>query len=52
MTDTQPTPPEKPANLLALQVQLADLATRSKPPCPPCDRRQQAQGPVLVICGK
>ena len=38
MTDTQPTPAEKPANLTALQLQLLDLATRSKPV--PADRSQ------------
>jgi hypothetical protein len=49
MTDTQPTPAEKPANLTALQLQLLDLAARSKPVS--LDRKQ-VQGPVLVIRGK
>ncbi len=48
MTDT-PTPAEKPANLTALQIQLLDLAARSKVPQ---DRPQDARGPVLVIRGK
>jgi len=41
---------EKPANLTALQLQLLDLAARSKPV--PVDRSQNARGPVLVIRGK
>ncbi len=50
MSDTPAKPAEQPANLTALQVQLADLAARSKPTCQPCP--QQAQDPVLVIRGK
>jgi len=50
MTDTQTTPAEKPANLTALQLQLLDLAARSKGV--PVDRPQVACGPVLVIRGK
>jgi hypothetical protein len=51
MSDT-PKPPQQPANLTSLQRELLNLAARGKPTCPPCDRRQQAQGPVLVIRGK
>ena len=36
-----PTPAEKPANLTALQLQLLDLATRSKPV--PVDRSQELE---------
>ena len=50
MTTTAATPAEKPANLTALQLQLADLAARSKPM--PADRPQEPRGPVLVIRGK
>ena len=49
MTDTR-TPAAQPANLMALQLQLLDLAARSKPV--PQDRPRQAQGPVIVIRGK
>jgi hypothetical protein len=41
---------EKPANLTALQLQLADLAARSKPV--PVDRSQEPHAPVIVIHGK
>ncbi len=50
MTITPPTPAEKPANLTALQIQLLDLAARSKPV--PQDRSPEPRGPVLVIRGK
>ena len=49
MTSTTATPAEKPANLTALQLQLLDLAARSKPAS---QDRKQVQGPVLVIHGK
>ena len=48
MSDTA-AKPEQPANLTSLQLQLLDLAARSKP-VP--QGRQQAQGPVLVIRSK
>ena len=48
MSDTTAKPAAQPAKIAALQLQLLDLATRSKPV--PVDRRQQ--GPVLVIRGK
>ena len=48
MTDTR-TPAPQPANLSALQLQLLDLAARSKPV--PQDR-SQPRGPVIVIRGK
>jgi hypothetical protein len=44
------TPAEKPANLNYLQLQLLDLAARSK--SVPHDRPQEIRGPVLVIRGK
>jgi hypothetical protein len=50
MTTTTATLPEQPANLTALQLQLLDLATRSKPVSQ--DRRQEIRGPVLVIRSK
>ena len=50
MTDSHATPAAKPANLTALQLQLADVASRSKPV--PQDRSQEPRGPVLVIRGK
>ena len=50
MTDTTARPAEKPANLAILQLQLLDLAARSKPV--PVDRSQAACGPVIVIRGK
>jgi len=50
MTTTTAKPTEKPANLTALQLQLADLAARGKPV--PQDRDQDARGPALVIRGK
>ena len=49
MTDTH-TPAERPANLTALQLQLLDLAARTK--SVPQDRPQEIRGPVLVIRGK
>ena len=50
MSDTATKPAEKPANLTALQLQLLDLAARSKQV--PVDRPQEPRGPVLVIRGK
>ena len=50
MTTMPTTPAEHPANLTALQLQLFDLAARSKPV--PQDRPQEIRGPVLVIRGK
>jgi len=50
MSDTQASQAEKPADLTALQLQLLDLAARSKPV--PVDRSQVACGPVIVIRGK
>ena len=50
MTDTKATPTEKPANLTALQLQLLDLAARSKQV--PVERSQVAYGPAIVIHGK
>jgi len=50
MTSTTATPTEKPANLIALQLQLLDLASRSKQG--PQDQPQEPRGPALVIRGK
>ncbi len=50
MSDTATKSAEKPANLISLQLQLLDLAARSKPV--PVGRPQEAHGPVLVIRGK
>ena len=52
MTTTPAAPPAaQPANLTALQLQLLDLAARSKPTSQ--DRPQVvASGPVIVIRGK
>ena len=50
MTDTPTPPAEKPANLTALQLQLLDLAARSKGA--PQERCQESRGPVMVIRGK
>ena len=50
MTTTTATPAAQPANLSALQLQLLDLAARSKPV--PVERSQEPRGPVLVIRGK
>ncbi|MGO9112071.1 MAG: hypothetical protein ACLP9L_22835 [Thermoguttaceae bacterium] len=50
MTDTQAPPNEKPASLTALQLQLLDLAARSKQV--PVDRSQEACSPAIVISGK
>ena len=50
MSDTPAKPAEQPADLIVLQLQLADLAARSMP-TPPRDL-QQARGPVMVIRGK
>ena len=50
MTSTTITPAEKPANLMALQRDLLDLAARTK--SVPQDRSQEHHGPVLVIHGK
>ncbi len=50
MSDTVTKPAERPANLTALQLQLLDLAARSKPV--PQDRPQEPRGPVLVIHGR
>ncbi len=47
---TTATPATQPANLSALQLQLAELAAHTKPM--PQDRPQEIRGPVLVICGK
>ena len=47
---TTATPAAQPANLSALQLQLLDLAARTKPM--PQDRPQEIRGPVLVIRGK
>ncbi|MGA2621885.1 MAG: hypothetical protein ABSF26_30150 [Thermoguttaceae bacterium] len=52
MSDTHPTPAEKPANLTALQRELAELAARSKPVARPQNRSHEIRGPVLVIRGK
>ncbi len=48
--NTTAMPAEKPANLTALQLQLVDLAARSKQ-VPP-DRSQEPRGPGIVIHGK
>jgi hypothetical protein len=50
MSDAATKLAERPANLMVLQLQLLDLAARSKPV--PQDRPQDARGPVLVIRGK
>ena len=50
MTNTPAAPTEKPANLTALQRDLLELATRSKPV--PVDGPQEPRGPGLVIRGK
>jgi hypothetical protein len=50
MITTPAVPAEKPANLTALQLQLLDLAARSKQVS--VDRPQEACGPVIVIRGK
>ncbi|MEI8374589.1 MAG: hypothetical protein WCJ35_17325 [Planctomycetota bacterium] len=53
MSDNHAKPSELPANLMALQLQLADLATRTKQVVSkPQERSQATQGPVLVIRGK
>ncbi len=41
MIDTRAAPAEKPANLTALQLQLADLATRTKQADRPAQDRSQ-----------
>ena len=50
MSSTPTAAAERPANLTALQLELADMAARSKPV--PQDRPQEPRGPVLVIRGK
>jgi hypothetical protein len=53
MASTPAAPTEKPANLTALQLQLADLAARSQQADRPAqDRSKESRGPVLVIRGK
>ena len=53
MIDTHTAPAEKPANLTALQLQLADLAARSQQADRPAqDRSQETRGPIIVIRGK
>lgn len=53
MNNTPTVPAEKPANLMSLHHELAELAARAKPvDRPPLDRSQQICGPVIVIRGK
>jgi len=53
MSDNHAKPSELPANLTALQLQLLDLATRTKQGISnPQERSQATQGPVIVIRGK
>jgi hypothetical protein len=53
MNNTPTAPAEKPANLLSLHRELAELAACSKPADrPPQGRSQQLCGPVIVIRGK
>jgi hypothetical protein len=53
MIDSNSKPAEQPANLVSLQRELADLATRTKQADRAFqDRVQQVQGPILVIRGK
>jgi len=50
MTSTPAPSTKKPANLTALQLQLIDLAARSKQV--PQDHPQVSRGPVVVTRGK
>ena len=52
MIDTHAAPAERPANLMSLQRELAELAARTKQADRPAqDRSQELRGPVLVIRG-
>ena len=51
MSETKPQAKDRlPANMTALHRQLEEMAARTK--AKPTDRRQEVQGPVLVIRGK
>jgi hypothetical protein len=53
MTETKPQVKNQlPANVTALHRQLEEMAARTKGSRSTTDRRQEVQGPVLVIRGK
>ena len=51
MSETTPQAKDRlPANVMALQRQLEEMASRTK--AKPAEERREVQGPVLVIRGK